>query len=262
MDNELPKIFAQNKRAVIIIPAGCGKTEIIAKAISYSDEKNRKQLILTHTHAGVKSIYDRLKRLKIPSKLYHIDTIDGFTLQYASAFPVTSGLGLNFDPSKNEWEKVHKAALKIASNKTVKNIILSSFCGVYVDEYQDCTLQQHAFIMALAAILPCRIVGDPLQGIFDIKGNQIVNWYRDVLPNFERINIKKSELIPWRWETKNKELGEWLLYVREQLKTGAEFDLRRAPKGVTLLFPSNQQNQIRSPNNSTINCFNFCKDVY
>lgn len=54
-----------------------------------------------------------------------------------------------------------------------------SYKGLYVDEYQDCTSEQHALVMKLARELPCRILGDPLQGIFDF-GEQIIDWKRDV----------------------------------------------------------------------------------
>jgi hypothetical protein len=44
-----------------------------------------------------------------------------------------------------------------------------------VDEYQDCSLDQHELICLLSEILPCRILGDPLQGIFSFTNGACSN---------------------------------------------------------------------------------------
>jgi len=46
------------------------KNELIAWSVSYSSNTDKRQLILTHTHAGVKSIYDRLKRFGVSQKSF------------------------------------------------------------------------------------------------------------------------------------------------------------------------------------------------
>jgi hypothetical protein len=232
MDEDISKEFSKKDRALIITPAGCGKTEIIAKAISYSDGARGRQLILTHTHAGVKSLRDRLRKLGISNKLYYIDTIAGFALHYAASFPVSSGLGIEFDPISNEWEKVYTAATILVTSTTGERIIGNTFSGMYVDEYQDCTIEQHNLILSLANILPCRIVGDPLQGIFDFGNNRIVNWYDDVFPVFERLGDAKTQWIPYRWKEKNEPLGQWLFGVRNNLKQGLPVDISSGPAGV------------------------------
>ena len=241
MDEGLPKVFSEKERALIITPAGCGKTEIIARAVSFSDASKGRQLILTHTHAGVKSICDRLKKLGVPRKYYHVDTIAGFSLQYAASFPASSGLGTDFDPSNNEWDKVYPAANHVISSSHGKKIIAASFCGVYVDEYQDCIKQQHDIILKLADYIPCRILGDPLQGIFGFKNNPVINWYDDVFPNFERVGDKNTEWIPYRWKGKNEALGDWLLQARKDLLGGRKIDFRSLPKECIWL-PLNPQN--------------------
>jgi DNA helicase-2/ATP-dependent DNA helicase PcrA len=69
-------------------------------------------------------------------------------------------------------------------------------------------------ILNLAKILPCRIVGDPLQGIYDFGKNQIVNWNNDVFQHFTQL---PALTIPYRWKRTNMELGERLKELREQL---------------------------------------------
>ena len=82
-----------------------------------------------------------------------------------------------------------------------------------MDEYQDCDINQHKLICKLADILPCRIVGDPLQGIFDFGNSQIVDW-ANVFDYFERL---PDLTIPYRWEKSNPKLGERLKELRQIL---------------------------------------------
>ena len=44
-------------------------------------------------------------------------------------------------------------------------VVKNSFQGVFVDEYQDCTIDQHKMIMRFADLMPIHILGDELQGI-------------------------------------------------------------------------------------------------
>jgi len=222
--HNLPEVFASKSRALVIAPAGCGKTEIIAKAVACQEEG--RQLILTHTHAGVKSLRDRLRKLGVSSQRYAIDTIAGFALKYAISFPKSSGLP-EFLPSKHDWNTVYPAGTRVLSSRVGRRIIGASYAGLYVDEYQDCTLIQHKLIMSLADVLPCRIVGDPLQGIFGFGGNVLIDWFQDVLPYFDKLPEPR---VPWRWHG-NPALGTWLLKVRDCLVRGEPVDMRSAPAG-------------------------------
>lgn len=55
-----PELLAKQEKAVVVSAAGCGKTHLITEAIKYSD--SGRQLILTHTHAGVHSILNKVKK--------------------------------------------------------------------------------------------------------------------------------------------------------------------------------------------------------
>lgn len=83
-----------------------------------------------------------------------------------------------------------------------------------MDEYQDCDINQHQLICKLGNILPCRIVGDPWQGIFDFGSVPIVDWENDVHSFFDPL----PELtIPYRWKEK-PELGKGLKNIRQILE--------------------------------------------
>jgi DNA helicase-2/ATP-dependent DNA helicase PcrA len=206
-DDDVYRQFASERRAVVVAPAGCGKTELIARAVGFCPSK---QLVLTHTHAGVDAIRARLRELNIPSSCYQVETIHSFALRYAAAYPKSSSVK-NIKPrTHDDYTDIIKSAHRLIKTPLIRKVLSLSYGGVFVDEYQDCTLDQHNLIIGLADVLPCRIVGDPLQGIFDFGGNQIVDWDQDVYPNFARLpNLPE----PWRWKSTNPQLGNWLTHI-------------------------------------------------
>lgn len=222
MPSQLAKDLAHAERGMVVAPAGCGKTHLISEAVGCS--KGR-QLILTHTHAGVKAIRERMIRLGVAPELYRVATIDAFALKYASAFPSLSGWTIR-EPEGKQWSALRPAALLACRTPPVIDVLRASYAGVYVDEYQDCTVGQHALVMQLAALLPCRILGDPLQAIFRrINKGEALAWQvaRD---NFAELGSLDQ---PHRWLGRNDGLGHWLLDVRNRLLAGEPVDLSGAP---------------------------------
>ena len=74
------RAFIKGRKTVLIAPAGYGKTHTIAECLKYT---NGKQLILTHTHAGVASIKDKIKKSDIESATYRVETISSFAQIFA-----------------------------------------------------------------------------------------------------------------------------------------------------------------------------------
>lgn len=60
------KQFANSRRAAVVAAAGCGKTNLIAQAVAA--HSGGRELILTHTHAGVHAIRARLSQFKAGSR--------------------------------------------------------------------------------------------------------------------------------------------------------------------------------------------------
>lgn len=209
MNNTASKL-AKAKRAVVVAPAGCGKTETIARAVKLN-QNTLPQLILTHTNAGIRVLRDRLRKHNIPGRLYRINTIAGWARDYATSYPQTTGI----ESGSLAWSSIYRAAGELARLPAIRKVLASSYSGVYVDEYQDCTKEQHALVMSLADVLPCRVLGDPLQGIFDIdKHTRLVDWDKEVFPVFDRL---PDLPVPHRWKDKNEKLGHRLLEVRHSL---------------------------------------------
>jgi len=206
-------------KGYVIAPAGYGKTHLIAMAVKTS---MKRQLILTHTFAGVNSIKAKMAALNVPASLYQIDTIASWSLRLCLAYPKGSGWKVE-NPSNKQWDKLYESCSGLLTKAFIRHIIVCSYAGIYVDEYQDCSDLQHLLVCRLADILPCRVLGDPMQAIFDFeKGQKPVNWEVNIYPHFKCLGQLET---PWRWDNaKAPLLGAWLKKCRERLEDGLKLD--------------------------------------
>lgn len=249
MAETTPEQFAAARRAIVVAPAGCGKTELIVRAIGA--DTGQRDLVLTHTHAGIRAAAERLRQIRIPSSRYKLDTIAGWALHIAASYPALSGL-TDAEPEAAEWNEVYAAAARLLAVPTIQTVLKNSYSGVYVDEYQDCTKDQHSLIRALAELLPCRAVGDPLQSIFDFGGEGLVDWEGDVYGLFDPL---PDLVTPHRWAAAPK-LGNWLMHARQQLLANEPVDLSGSP--VALIPPnpkeiSNALRRLRGQTSASVN---------
>ena len=109
----------------------------------------------------------------------------------------------------------------------VRQGVLNSYAGVIVDEYQDCTVPMHQLMVQLKYLLPCRVLGDELQGVFGFRDDPLIGW-SDVQGEFAN-NLGTLET-PHRWiEAGNERLGQWLLRARPTFRQDDEPDYRSSP---------------------------------
>lgn len=209
-------------RGSVVAPAGTGKTDLISRAAK--ENSSGTILILTHTHAGVRAIKDRLRKYGVPKGNARVETITGWCLRYALAYPGAAGLSTRH-PVGSDWEAVSKGAIALLSLKAIRSVLQATYSRVFVDEYQDCTRTHHALIAAIAEVLPTFVLGDPLQGIFSFAGGTL-SWSREVEAIFPPLGTLSE---PWRWHQKNDALGQWLLDIREPLINGSTIDLLSGP---------------------------------
>src|SRR6266511_917508 len=235
-DPDPADMLAAAPRAYLVAAAGCGKTETIAKAAGVRAEG--RQLILTHTHAGVKALKDRLRRVEAPRGKVRVDTIAGFALRYALGFPRRSQVPTAEPSRAEEWQAIYASGRRVLEARVGRRILAESFSALYVDEYQDCTTDQHGLILAIADVLPCKIVLDPLQGIFGFGGQTLVSVENDIDPSFDRL---PDLSVPWRWRNANPDLGEWLVSIRPDLEAGRSVDLGGAPVEWDARAPQSQR---------------------
>jgi AAA domain-containing protein len=222
----------------VVAPAGCGKTDCIADVVKAASETG-KCLVLTHTLAGVDSLRDRMKEKKISLRRVDLETIAGWSLRFARAFPQRSGLVVQ-EPRGQEWSAVYGAAAQLIHGGFITSVLKASYQRVLVDEYQDCTVEQHALIGALSKHLPTCIFGDHLQAIFGFRDEELVDW-KTVTADFPPIGTLSE---PWRWKrVRNDKLGRWLIGIRDQLEKSNRVNLATAPVCVSRIAPQSANPQ-------------------
>lgn len=221
------KLF-DHDRGSVVAPAGCGKTQAIVDALIA--HTGPAALILTHTNAGVTALKSRLSRAKVSSQAYRVSTIDGWAMRLANTFPQLSSAPAAVR-AQVDYPAIRKAALRAVTSRAIDQPLRATYSRLVVDEYQDCSRDQHAIILGLAERLKTCVLGDPLQRIFDFGATNHPDWEKDVEASFTRVGTFEK---PWRWENVGQgEFGTWVLSVRPALLSGAAIDLRLAPSNVT-----------------------------
>jgi DNA helicase-2/ATP-dependent DNA helicase PcrA len=219
-------------RGTVTAPAGCGKTHLIAQTLTRHGG-GKPILILTHTNAGVVALRGRLDQAGVPATAYRLSTIDGWAMRLISTFPMRSahhaGL-LQLTNPRTDYPNIRVAAAKLLKAGHVNDVLAASYARLIVDEYQDCSIRQHAIVAYAAKTLPTCVLGDPMQAIFGFGGDDLAKWDEHVCTSFP---LAGELATPWRWTNAGAEsLGRWLLDVRGKLLRGEPIDLRTAPAGV------------------------------
>lgn len=224
--------FLSADKSIVIAPAGYGKTHTIAEAIAAYRGK-KKVLVLTHTHAGIASLRKKFEEHHLPQAKYHLDTISSFALDLTKTYhldkaeiPTESDLRVLF-----AFALEH--AVKILKAKPIKQLLGIRYEHLIVDEYQDCSVLQHAMVLELSKTLKTHLLGDPLQGIFGFRNEPIVE-FDD--PSFAPFYSSCQTLeTPWRWNNAgNAALGQDLAKIRVKLEAGEDIDLREYQSIVTV----------------------------
>jgi hypothetical protein len=219
------------QRGTVTAPAGCGKTQLIADTLKRHCDA-RPTLVLTHTNAGKAALEQRLQRAQVPKHAYRLFTIDSWAVRLACRFPARSGVGMSVRQVENprtDYPAVRAAVAKLLRAGHINDPLTSTYCRMFVDEYQDCGLVQHDIVLAVAEVLPTVVFGDPLQAIFTFSG-PTVRWKTNVWSEFPDV-VRLTR--PWRWENVGAQaLGQWLLDIRRALSLGQPVDLRQAPAEV------------------------------
>lgn len=215
--------FVSNSHSMLIAPAGYGKTHTIATCLNHT-QKSGKQLILTHTHAGVASIKEKIKKSNISSSHYNVETISSFAQKYVLSFYTGKDIPEQ-ENSKEYYPFIIEKASVLFKLKPIRSIISNSYTGLFVDEYQDCTIAQHNLVLVLSELFPTRILGDYMQGIFGFNGESLVDLEDgNAMGEFDK---KKSLLDkPQRWlNGNNEQLGTDLKGIRELLISKRKINL-------------------------------------
>lgn len=232
-------------RGTVTAPAGCGKTHLIAQALT-RHEGRKPVLVLTHTNAGVVALRGRLDKAGVPAKSYRLSTIDGWAMRLVSMFPQRCGGAEDFlalaNP-KTDYPNIRVAAVNLLKAGHINDVLGASYARMIVDEYQDCSIRQHAVVGYAAQTLSTCVLGDPMQAIFGFGADQLASWDDHVCTYFP---IAGELTTPWRWKNAGKEnFGKWLLDVRGRLIRGEPVDLRTAPPEVSWVHLDGTEDMVR-----------------
>jgi hypothetical protein len=144
-------------------------------------------LILTHTNAGVAALRGRLERAGVRPTAYRLLTIDGWGMRLVSMFPKRAG----HDPSLldlthpgTDYPNLRVAAARLLKAGHINDVVSASFARLIVDEYQDCSVRQHALVGFASNALPTSVLGDPMQAIFGFGQDDLAKWDETVCKHF------------------------------------------------------------------------------
>ena len=220
------------ERGAIVSPAGCGKTELVVRNVVLHSAPPP-VLILTHTNAGVQALRSRLQQVGALPQSYVLSTIDGWAVRLVTTFPQRSCHDVrtcSFSNPRSDYPKIRQNATRLLEDGHLSDVLCASYAHVIVDEYQDCSLDQHKLASSVANSVPTCILGDPMQAIFGFAGTRLPDWDTDVCTVFPIMGTLDT---PWRWHNAGtRELGSWLLDVREKLSQREPVDVRDAPTSV------------------------------
>lgn len=210
----------------VALPAGTGKTELIAAAVAEVARCGGTSLVLTHTHAGVDALRQRMQKFDVSGEQVFIRTIDSWSYDLIAHFPDLAGIAVTDAPDWTISDEYHRAAARAARSRAMTRMLGVSYTHLFVDEYQDCLIDQHELVVAVGKTIPTAVFGDPLQSLFNFGKNLPVDWDSGVVPIFPAVKLDYS---PRRWEPNHKALGSWLIMIRKNLINGEPIDLTTAP---------------------------------
>jgi superfamily I DNA/RNA helicase len=221
----------QIDRGLIVAPAGCGKTQLIADALS-RHTGFKPILVLTHTNAGVVALRSRLDNAGVKTSAYRLSTIDGWGIRLVTTFPLRSGHKIEeLQGQRPNYRRIREAAVSLLKSSDIADVLTASYARLFVDEYQDCSIRQHAMMYYAAQALPVCAMGDDMQAIFGFGDDGLADWTQHVCKHFPVAGMLST---PWRWKNADAEaFGQWLLHVRQLLGANQPIDLATAPKNVT-----------------------------
>ncbi len=228
----MPEIdLLEISRGTVVAPAGCGKTHLIADALS-RHTGTKPILVLTHTNAGVAALRGRLERAGVPSEAYRLSTIDGWAMRLLTLFPKRSSHSptiMQISNPRTDYPAIRDAAKRLLQAGHLDEVLSATYDQVIVDEYQDCNDQQHAIVVNVARVLRACVLGDPMQAIFTFAG-PMPDWENDVCRQFP---LAGELATPWRWINAGEEVfGHYLLAIRQELVAGRSIDLMQVPHNV------------------------------
>src|SRR5699024_2012217 len=141
-------------------------------------------------HAGVEALRRRMSKYGVGRDQVVVRTIDSWAYDLIVHFPDLAGFVVGDAPDSSESAAYHRAAARAARSRAVQKMLRVSYTNLFIDEYQDCLIDQHALVVALSETIPTAVFGDPLQSLFNFSSNKPVDWGSDVAPLFPMVEVQ------------------------------------------------------------------------
>lgn len=217
-------------------PAGCGKTfEAASGAIDLAAKLQSGQeiLLLAHTNVAVQEFRRRIAARRARVRAV---TIDAFALElvkpYAGALGLPTPLRVDGEGAVPFVDLAPRLLELFERAPAVASAVAGHYPYVLLDEHQDARLDQHRIALKLESTgrSKLRFFGDPMQGIYEFGGEQLLDWsdLRDDSATIERLDD------PRRWEDTPR-LGDWIMSARHALETGAQVTTSGSPPEVEVM---------------------------
>ena len=103
MANAAVEAMLGSRRAFAVAAAGCGKTELLGQLVA--DQRSGRQLVLTHTHAGVAAIKKRLADMRVPHDKFHLEPSRGGAFAMAPRTPRSRATGPAPKPTRTGMQR-------------------------------------------------------------------------------------------------------------------------------------------------------------
>jgi hypothetical protein len=99
----------------------------------------------------------------------------------------------------------------------ITKMLAARYPMVILDEHQDSSTLQHSVLAAFRQQNGCRVrvFGDPMQAIYESSAAGIVTWDQLLAEASSSSSLTDAQ----RWRD-NRELGDWILAARSELRIG------------------------------------------
>ena len=141
MDEELVALARQLLAAApssVEMPAGAGKTHLLAAAVAVAHAAGKRSLVLTHTNAGVDAIRRRLKGFGVPSAAARVDTLTSWAFALVGAYPEIAGVSVTDVPNWSDSDLYVEGATRVARSLALREVHSISFDFAFVDAAHWC----------------------------------------------------------------------------------------------------------------------------
>src|SRR3546814_461316 len=156
-----------------VLAAGAGKTELLARCCAVSPDDARRTLLLTHTNAGVEVLRRRIALVGGDPRRTHVATIAGWCEALCRRYPLLAGWADLESEESRDYHAIYAGAATVLESHGIRRMLSASWSAALVDEYQNCSKDQHGVVVAHNQSIPTIVVGDPLKSIYTFEGEPV-----------------------------------------------------------------------------------------